>query len=261
MFQTKKILVTLLIATFLVAIPLSLINTEPEIAVVVNRIEIGTDYGKPPGTPGGGKPDKPEKPDGGKPGEYLLTGYKWENLEEGLTLYVGEDIDVSVITTSAEEWDYYAGEELVNTVTLDTTIDIFDEFDDPETPIYDASPDGNNELVMAGPENFDSGVIAVCYTWYYTDTNEIFQFDIAFNTYFNWGDADSDGNDVGDPNVMDLQNIATHELGHGFGLDDIYKRKLNYLTMYGYSSEGDIAKRTLAQGDIDGIQALYGTPP
>lgn len=251
MFQTKKILVILLIATFLVAIPLSLLNQEPEITVIVNKIEIDTDYARPPGA--GVKPDKPEKTGGGKPGDYKLTGQKWDLYlpSEGLTLYVGEGLDASVITASAEEWDNYADKELVNTVTIGTDVDIFDEFDDPETLAYDPHPDGNNELVFA---DLDQGVIAVCYTWYYTDTNEIFQFDIAFNTDYTWGDAEVDST------LMDLQNIATHELGHGFGLADIYKPKLSYLTMFGYSGEGDTQKRDLAQGDIDGIQALYGVP-
>ena len=108
------------------------------------------------------------------------------------------------------------------------------------------TPDYKNELIF---DDLDLGTIVICYTWYYGAT--IVQFDIAFNINYVWGDT-------GNSDVMDLQNIATHEMGHGFGLGDMYKRNLSYLTMFGYSGEGDIAKRTLAQGDIDGIQALYG---
>ena len=50
--------------------------------------------------------------------------------------------------------------------------------------------------------------------------------------------------------LMDVQNIATHELGHGFGLSDLYQSKWSEQTMYGYSYEGDTAKRDLASGDI-----------
>jgi predicted Zn-dependent protease len=54
---------------------------------------------------------------------------------------------------------------------------------------------------------------------------------------------------------MDLQNIATHEIGYGIGLADIYDCDLE--TMYGYSGEGDIVKRDLYDGDITELQKLY----
>ncbi len=60
--------------------------------------------------------------------------------------------------------------------------------------------------------------------------------------------------------VMDVQNIATHELGHGFGLADLYKEAQSEQTMYGYGSIGETEKRTLESGDIAGIQVLYGVP-
>jgi predicted Zn-dependent protease len=76
-------------------------------------------------------------------------------------------------------------------------------------------------------------------------------FEIVFNTQFAWG---TDGT----LSVMDLQNIATHELGHGFGLADLYEDQWSEQTMYGYGSYGEIKKRTLESGDIAGIQKLYG---
>ena len=39
-------------------------------------------------------------------------------------------------------------------------------------------------------------------------------FPLLFDTNFAWGDANIDSK------KMDLQNIATHELGHGIGLQD-----------------------------------------
>ena len=57
---------------------------------------------------------------------------------------------------------------------------------------------------------------------------------------------------------MDLQNIATHEIGHGVGLTDVYQTACSQATMYGYSDYGDIIKRDLAQPDITGLQKLYG---
>ncbi len=245
MLYVKKILVMLLVASLLVPISLSLLDEEPEITVVVNEIKIDTEYGKPPGTPGA-KPDKPDKTDRGKPGDYKLMGEKWYVDDLPLTLYVGDNVLTDPVTQAAAEWDEYTSTSLVTEVLYSEDASYLEE-------LQANQPDYINELVF---DNLDSGIIAVCYTWYSGD--KILQFDIAFNTDFTWGDADPDNDGVGDPTLMDLQNIATHELGHGFGLADIYKPKLSHLTMYGYSGYGDVAKRTLEQGDIDGIQALYG---
>jgi len=73
-----------------------------------------------------------------------------------------------------------------------------------------------------------------------------------FDTDFTWGDATSN------PGLMDLQNIATHELGHGVGLADIYTSSCSAVTMYGYSNNGETEKRTLELPDITGLQKIYG---
>jgi predicted Zn-dependent protease len=57
---------------------------------------------------------------------------------------------------------------------------------------------------------------------------------------------------------MDVQNIATHEIGHTLGLDDLYTTSCSAVTMFGYSGYGDTAKRDLAIPDITGLQKLYG---
>lgn len=56
---------------------------------------------------------------------------------------------------------------------------------------------------------------------------------------------------------MDFENIATHELGHSVGLDDLYEDKCSEQTMYGYADDGETKKRNLEAGDITGIQKLY----
>ncbi|UCD07610.1 MAG: matrixin family metalloprotease, partial [Candidatus Aenigmatarchaeota archaeon] len=118
----------------------------------------------------------------------------------------------------------------------------------------DETPDGRNEMVFG--DYPQSGVIAVTIIWGYfygpPGQREIIEFDILFDTDFTWGDATKD------PSVMDLQNIATHEIGHGFGLGDLYDSACAEETMYGYSTEGETKKRDLNAGDITGIQELYG---
>lgn len=73
-----------------------------------------------------------------------------------------------------------------------------------------------------------------------------------FDTDFVWGDATVDAT------LMDHQNIATHEIGHGVGLADVYDAPCVDVTMYGYSDNGETKKRDLASADITGLQGLYG---
>ncbi len=80
---------------------------------------------------------------------------------------------------------------------------------------------------------------------------EILEFDVLFDNDYPWGNGQEDGS------VMDLQNIATHELGHGLGLDDVYDSSCAEVTMYGYSELGEIDKRTLEASDIEGLLKLY----
>jgi len=98
----------------------------------------------------------------------------------------------------------------------------------------------------------NDNVIAVTSVWFTRVGKRIVEFDQLYNTRFTWGDA------TVNPAVMDLQNIATHELGHGVGLADIYSTTCSAVTMYGYSTEGETQKRTLEQPDITGLQRMYG---
>lgn len=97
--------------------------------------------------------------------------------------------------------------------------------------------------------------IAIAVMWYDPDTMIIWEFDIVFNTFHNWGI-----DPVKKDRAFDIQNIATHEFGHPVGLDDLYDEIYSELTMYGYSSKGETKKCSLEEGDIAGAQQLYGAP-
>jgi len=139
----------------------------------------------------------------------------------------------STLEDSSESWDAKTSFELYDApaVTSDSVV----------------SGDGKN-TVGWGP--LSPGIIAVTYLWYNPATKEIVEFDIVFNTYYGWSAA-------GEAGKMDLQNIATHELGHN-GLADLRPPRDAELTMYYASSLGETKKRTLGAGDILGIQTLYG---
>ena len=182
---------------------------------------------------------------------YELLG-KWVEWKELPVNYVidpdnpyglTEEFITSAIYASAEEWDAHTSADLFGTYSID------------HNASWDIdAPDGRNELLFGDyPEE---GVIAVTVVWgYFTgppSRREIIEFDILFDTDFAWGDATADNT------LMDLQNIATHEFGHGVGLADLYDDSCSEETMYGYSTEGETKKRSLNDGDIAGIQELYG---
>jgi hypothetical protein len=98
-----------------------------------------------------------------------------------------------------------------------------------------------------------SSTIAVTTTWYYRGTGEAVESDAQYNTYYAWSTT-------GEANAMDVLNIATHEYGHTFGLSHPRgsSASIGCLTMYAYASYGETEKRTLGDGDILGIQAIYG---
>jgi len=120
------------------------------------------------------------------------------------------------------------------------------------------------------------GAIAVCIVYYINagppSQRQILEFDLVFDADlifvdasgveydFSWGNADPDGDGIGDTGIMDLQNIATHELGHALGLADLYDTTapVPEQTMYGYASTGETKKRSLEAGDKAGITVLYG---
>ena len=165
---------------------------------------------------------------------YKLMGVQWA----GTPNYVAQTQDLlDIAEISIGTWDEQTSFTLLGGGYVD------------ETVTFEAVMDGKNSY-----SNGDyplTGVIAVCRTWRDSYGN-ILEYDIMFDTDFTWGDATVTSG------VMDLQNIATHEIGHGFGLSDLYLRPCTEQTMYGYSSEGDIEKRSLESGDILGIQTLYG---
>ncbi len=166
------------------------------------------------------------------PVNYAINPTNPQNLAESFV--------ESAISTSAETWDATTSRELFNGAY---TVDY--------TATYGAQ-DYENAITFGNYPT--AGVIAVTTVWYNPATKAIVEFDVMFDTDWIWGDVTNPET----PNVMDLQNIATHELGHGIGLGDIYDSACSAVTMFGYSNYGEIIKRTLEIPDITGLQKLYG---
>lgn len=119
------------------------------------------------------------------------------------------------------------------------------------------SVNGRNEISWIGLDDsgtdlwgdilgFSSNTIATVVTWYYSGSGEVVERDMYFNDVnMDWR-TDSDGIDGG----FNVEHIALHEIGHIYGLEDVYNPgQAGYeewmgscnssLTMYGYSNAGN----------------------
>lgn len=175
---------------------------------------------------------------------YKLLGVKWSSFpvsyvinptnDDGLT----PEFITTAISASAETWDSATSKELFN-----------NEYQVNSTAQYGVQNYQNAIVFGNYPQ---SGVIGVTSVWYTRYGRQIVEFDMLLDTDFTWGDATNPSN------VMDLQNIVTHELGHAVGLADIYSTSCSAVTMFGYSNYGETSKSTLEQSDITGLQRMYG---
>jgi len=205
------------------------------------------------------KPDKPGKGGGGKKGgggpdcwAFIAKSTKWENTEKYvLDTSNGDSLSLGIagfvattISTSLETWDGQVGFNIFDTRDTSKTVDGVDT----------ASPDGKNEVFFGDID--EPNVIASTTIWRTIgppQARHFVEWDMIFNDpVFIWGDA------VGNPTFMDLQNIATHEIGHAAGMahpDDSCTDE----TMFKFSKIGETKKRDLtSDGDIAGIKKLYG---
>ncbi len=99
-----------------------------------------------------------------------------------------------------------------------------------------------------------SSAIAVNTTWYNSYTGEAYESDILFNGEdYLWSDNGASGR-------YDVQNIATHEIGHSVGLSDLYGGGDTEKTMYGYSNTGETKKSSLSSDDEIGARYVNFDP-
>lgn len=209
------------------------------------------EFAKPSGTPGNGN----GKGGGGNGGSetsscysYIAKGAKWraEETWNVSTANAPDSIknDVTTILVNAiNQWETADGHTNSIMASLDNTI------------VVDESSFGtlNNQNEVFFGDYAQSGVIAVTSVWGTTvgppSQREIVEWDQLYDLDFAWSTT-------GDPNSMDFDNIATHEIGHATGMghpDSACEDE----TMYAFASNGEIKKRDLFTGDITGINKLY----
>ena len=239
MTNLNKLFAAVLIVAFIsAALPIFSLNTQSDIVQVTQAITLGN---ADPEASARGRPN-PTSP------EYKISINRGTTdipitLAVYASTYSGLEASfiTNAITLASQEWDKA------------TTADLLLDFN---TPVIEGTKGPtialNQENAVFFADYSDSNVIGRASYWYNRATKEIVECDIMFNTDFQWGDGKAN------PAVMDLQNIATHELGHFFNLADIYDTSKIDLTMYGYSWLGDTQKRDLATGDTLGIQKVFG---
>ena len=99
----------------------------------------------------------------------------------------------------------------------------------------------------------EGNTVAVTHVWLevWPGGWQVVEFDMIF-------DHDDDWSIGAEENKFDVQNAATHEVGHTLFLDDLYLDKTAELTMYGNIGYAETKKCDLGVGDSLGIQHLCG---
>lgn len=179
---------------------------------------------------------------------FLSKGAKWKTIEpwivnpanirglDGNFVFSNLDSDIS-------RWETAAGKNILGSGSITSDILAADM----------STMDGKNEVYFADVDS--SGAIAITIVW------GRFSGPISQRVLVEWDqvydDVDFDWSALGESGKMDFENIATHELGHSVGMNDLYTTSCAEQTMYGYATEGEIKKRTLETGDITGVKKLY----
>jgi len=182
---------------------------------------------------------------------FLSSGAKWKTVESYIlnpinTEGLGFGFVYDNLALYIGKWETTAGKNILGNGIVTN-----------ETLVADTiSPDGQNEVYFG--EISQPGAIAITIVWGIFSgppkQRQLVEWDQVYNVDYDWSE------DCLSENCsykMDFENIATHELGHSVGLDDLYDSKCSEMTMYGYANYGETKKRTLEDGDKAGVSKLY----
>ncbi|HLE96644.1 MAG TPA: matrixin family metalloprotease [Candidatus Thermoplasmatota archaeon] len=163
---------------------------------------------------------------------YRLAGWHWTSSYRAQS-----DSYASIVGSSLGEWDQNAGGSSISAGS--------------------GSGDNGNAGVLDGVNQLEweslgaSSTVAVTTTWSYRGSGVAVESDGRYNTYYPWSTS-------GASNAMDVESVVQHETGHTFGLNHPSGSGIECLTMYAYVNYGWTHGRTLGDGDILGIKAIYG---
>jgi MYXO-CTERM domain-containing protein len=131
-------------------------------------------------------------------------------------------------------------------------------FDATSTP-GEATQDGVNRLLL-GPITAPGQEkdLAITISYADADTGEVVEADTIFNSAYDWTSMGSASGEGACNGRYDLQNVATHEAGHFFGLGEDYQDDTT--TMYVSSLPCQVSKRALSTSDVSVVSGLYAQP-
>ena len=180
--------------------------------------------------------------------KFLAKGAKWKVIEPWLvnpdnTRGLDSNFVFSNLTSDITKWETAATFNILGDGAITNATLVADT----------VRPDNQNEVYFA--DLSDPNTIAVTIVWGIfggpTFNRQLVEWDQIYD------DATYDWSMSGEAGKMDFENIATHELGHSVGMDDLYNSSCANETMYGYAAFGETIKRSLNAGDILGIDKLY----
>jgi len=199
--------------------------------------------------------------DGGRSSAYLLLGYKWTQANPSIKLWVKDDANLrneglttanvrNALVAAGNTWDGAVHRNLF--ADGPTGVEV-------STAVNADRYDGKNVMAFIPFSSGMSRALAYSRTWYGTPSvggkYSAKESDLAFNTGYTWW-----ANTANPPSYwnIDVQSVATHELGHTLGLGDLYG-KSQFVSdtrqmMHYYNG----VKRTLGNGDKNGIYQIYG---
>jgi len=110
-----------------------------------------------------------------------------------------------------------------------------------------------NVWTPSWPSNYGQSALGITWTSYDPSSGKIFDADTHYNPNYSWSTA-------GSAYKIDVQSVATHEIGHQLGMDH---SQYQDATMFYATGQGDTSQRSLHSDDIAGICHLYpsGQPP
>lgn len=215
----------------------------------------GNGHGRPVPTTGNCSPD-----DGSTTGEYSTTG--WSTTAQTARL-IAATVPTTIVTAATSG----------GTRTTATTNDVLNAMRDGFTDWSSGTPapsigvtldnsstqtkqvaDRVDELLFA---RVSGSAIAVTYTWRWTDGK--IESDTLFSAKLAWAIIPDDTTSAHGcyPSwpMYDVENIATHEFGHTYGLGHAQSDRFETMYVYGYT--GETLKRTRDTGDTAGINSIY----
>ncbi len=185
-----------------------------------------------------------------EPGELRFIAYLPENDSEALPCSNGL---LEALRAAAASWSTVEGS------AVEVRIDAASPGEPPPRAGYDRDdPSRNVNSILFETESWrhQPGAFAVTLRTYERTTGELLHVDIVFNAV-QYRFAALDERTRRDPDgrgPVDVQGVATHELGHALGFEHARSNPSAMRSTIGY---GDIWMRDLSATDREGLRFLY----